>query len=231
MWADIDGDNAVDSGDQVRKYIYRTTAGTIGSGSPPQSVIGTGHLLREVIYPEQVGAQAAADRTVYDAYFAQGEVDWMKDPNATTHTYDYDLSGRRAHARVRAFGGSTDQSIERISTVYDDLGRVSTVTTYDDPTAGTAKTQTQRTYDDWGNVLTYEQDPDSAIGASGRASLETIYSYAEEESSGAGGRNTVRRTGMVYPGPLELSYEYLGTGNLLDDDASRVMRPWSPSLD
>lgn len=51
-----------------------------------------------------------------------------------------------------------------------------------------------------------------------------VYAYAEEKTSGAGGRNTVRRTGMVYPGGLELAYEYLATSNRLDDDSSRVTR-------
>ena len=224
--ADIDG-NGEDSGDQVTTYVYGTTKGTLGSGSPPQSVIGTGYLLREVIYPEQVASQAAADRTVYHAYNAQGEVAWMKDPIGNIHQYDFDLNGRRTQDRVTTFVSPTIDTIKRIATVFDSLGRVSTVTTYDDPDVGegTAKSQTERTYSIWGLVTEYEQDPDSAIGSSGRAAYSVTYTYEVADGSGAGGRNTVRRTGMTYPGSSDsLVYEFLSTGNLLDNDASRVTR-------
>jgi hypothetical protein len=48
LWVDLDGDNVMDAEDQVTTYVY----GTSTSGTLP-SLINTGHLLREVIYPEQ----------------------------------------------------------------------------------------------------------------------------------------------------------------------------------
>ena len=224
--ADIDG-NGEDSGDQVTTYIYGTTAGTIGSGSPPASTIATGHLLREVLYPEQVGSQAASDRTVYHAYNALADLAWMKDPIGNVHVYEFDASGRRTHDRVTTFVSPTIDTIKRITTAYDSLGRVTTVTTYDNAStsSGTAKSQTSREYDGYGNITEYEQDPDSAIGSSGRAAYSVTYTYAEAETSGAGGRNTIRRTGVTYPGLSDsLAYEYVSTGNLLDNNASRVTR-------
>jgi len=51
------------------------------------------------------------------------------------HTYLYDSAGRLAHDCVTDLGASgiVDDAILRISTTYDDLGRVRSVTGYDDP--------------------------------------------------------------------------------------------------
>ncbi len=124
LWVDLDGDDNEDSDDQVTQYIYGTTKGTAGSGTPVQSAIGTGHLLREVVYPPQSGGQSAADRTVTYAYNAQGEQVWMKGQEGNVTETDLDTAGRETHQRVTTLATGFDGAVRRISTTYLTRGMV-----------------------------------------------------------------------------------------------------------
>ncbi len=86
----------------------------------------------------------------------------------------YDTLGRQTDRRATTIAGGLDGTIKRITTAYLARGLVDTVTQYDNAskTSGTAKDQVQYSYDDWGNLTTFEQDVDSAIGASGRAAFD-----------------------------------------------------------
>ncbi|MGE3425066.1 MAG: hypothetical protein AB7N24_23705, partial [Dehalococcoidia bacterium] len=223
MWVDIDGDGTQDSDDQVTTYVYGTTKGTAGSGSPIQSAIGTGHLLREVIYPAQSGGQSAADRTVTYAYNAQGEQVWMKDQEGNIIETNLDTAGRETDRRVTNAASGFDTAVLRISTAYLSRGLVDTVTQYNNAAvgSGTATDQVQYSYDGWGNVTTFKQDPDSLIsGGSGRSSFQVDYAYAK--AGGTAGRNTIRRSSMSLPGTTAVTFDYLSTGSKLDADSSRV---------
>ena len=70
---------------------------------------------------------------------------------------------------VKTADGFSDW-VERIAWAYDSLSRVSTVTQYDDPTAGNVVNEVKNTYDDWGNVSKFEQDHDSTVAESGSKS-------------------------------------------------------------
>jgi YD repeat-containing protein len=52
------------SDDQETQYIYGTPKGTAGSGTPVESQIATGHLLRETVYPPGQASDTLATRTV-----------------------------------------------------------------------------------------------------------------------------------------------------------------------
>ena len=65
MWVDLDGDDVVDSGDQVTTYTFGTTKGA----SAGDSKIGTGHLLQKITYPDS----ADASDVVTFAYNAQSQ--------------------------------------------------------------------------------------------------------------------------------------------------------------
>ncbi|RMH67694.1 MAG: hypothetical protein D6685_03195, partial [Bacteroidetes bacterium] len=224
VWVDLDGDNTEDSGDQVTQYVYGTPKGTPGSGSPVQSAIGTGHLLREVIYPEQSASQPASDRTVTYAYNAQGEQVWTKDQAGNVIQTDYDTAGRETHRRVTTLVGGFDGAVRRISTTYLARGLVDKVTQYDNAAAGSGNLvdDVKYTYDHWGNVAAFKQDVDSDLDgtASGRAAFEVGYAYAKATT----GRNTLRRTQTTLPGSTTASYTYSSLSGRLDAAGSRVTR-------
>ncbi|MBT8240345.1 MAG: hypothetical protein KJN63_03880, partial [Acidimicrobiia bacterium] len=103
-------------------------------------------------------------------------------------------------------------------TAYDNVGRVDTVTQYSAVSAGSVVNEVKRTYDDWGPVSKIEQDHDSAVG--GTMLFDVDFTYAEATS----GRNTIRRSTMDLPDGQRLTFDYLSTGSLHDDEASRVSR-------
>ncbi len=224
VWVDVNGDGVEDSDDQVTQYVYGTTKGTPGSGSPVQSAIATGHLLREAIYPPQSSGQSAADRTVIYAYNAQGEQVWTKDQAGNVIQTDFDTAGRETHQRITTLASGFDGAVRRISTTYLSRGMVNKVTQYDNATVGSGSLvdDVKYTYDDWGNVYQFKQDVDSDLDGSalGRAAFQVDYAYGKATT----GRNTIRRTGMTLPGATGVSFDYISTGGRLDDAASRVTR-------
>lgn len=225
IWVDIDGDGAVDTADdQVTDYVYGTAKGTVGSGSPVQSAIGSGHLLREVLYPKQDSMQSDADRTVTYAYNAQGEQVWAKDQEGNIVETDFDTVGRETHRRVTTLDGDFDGAVRRVSMSYLDRGLIDKVTQYNNAAVGSGSVvdDLRYEYDDWGNIESFIQDVDSDLDdtPAGRAPFQVDYTYAKATT----GRNTVRRTQKVLPGATTIAYAYLSSSGRLDDAASRVSR-------
>lgn len=222
IWVDIDGDGVEDAEDQVTQYVYGTPKGTPGSGSPVQSAIASGHLLREVIYPPQTGGQSAADRTVTYAYNVQGEQVWTRDQAGNVVQTDYDTAGRETHRRALNVATGFDGAVKRISTTYLTRGMVDRVTQYDNasPGSGAIIDDVRITYDDWGNIEALKQDVDSDLDGSpsGRAMFEVAHTYAKATA----GRNTLRRSGTSLPGDTAIEYVYSPTSGKLDQAMSRV---------
>ncbi len=202
--------------DETTNYTYGTTKGT----SAGDSKIATGHLLQKVQYPDSA---SAADAVTF-AYDAQGEMIWTKDQVGRVMEYDYDDSGRRTHERVTTSGGF-DTAILRLSTTYDNHGRVNLVSSYDNATvgSGTVQNQVQYAYDDWGNLASFTQNRSGAI-STGTSADEYAIAYAWEKKEPTGARRTLRRTQMTLPNSGVLSYLYESTDGLHDDNASRVTR-------
>lgn len=215
MHVDFDGAGDVDAGDQVTTWTYGVTKGA-GAGD---SKIGAGHLLKKVIYPEQVGSQPEADKRVSYAYNAQGQTIWTEDQTTTVIQSDFDVGGRQTHRRVTTLGGGLDNAVLRISTTYDNLARRSLVTQYNNATVGSGSVtdEVKFTYDDWGNLASFIQDKDSAVATGG-----TQYTVSYTTDKVTTGRNTLRRSSATMPSGLELSLDYLSTGDLHDNDASRI---------
>jgi len=218
-WVDIDGNGTEDSGvDQVTIYTYGTTKG----GSAGDSKIATGNLLQKVQYPDSSGGSDV----VTFAYDSSQALIWKKDQAGNVIETDYDSGGRKQHERVTTLAGSFDGQVRRITTAYDDHSRASTVTTYTNATAGsgTVVNEVKSSYDGWGNLSTFEVDPDSVIAGTGIPTKTVSYTHAVA----TGGRNTIRRTGMTWPGssPPSVSYVFSagGTNFNYDDEASRVSK-------
>ncbi|HKX46947.1 MAG TPA: RHS repeat-associated core domain-containing protein, partial [Planctomycetota bacterium] len=201
--------------DQETTYAYGTTKGA----SAGDSKIATGHLLQEVVYPDSGGA---SDTVTY-AYDARGAEILREDQAGNVVERVLDASGRETARKVTTLDGDFDGAVRRIETAYDSLGRASTVIQYDAASSGNVVDGVAFAYDGWGNVLTFEQDRDSAVGAGGSVNdYQTSYTYAKATT----GRNTVRRTSMTLPSGNVLDYTYASGSGALDDEASRVTNVW-----
>ena len=219
IWVDLDGDDVVDTGDQVTLYIYGTTNGT-----PSASEITTGHLLRATVYPDSSNSgttesaiNSDSSDVVSFAYNALGQEVYKKDQAGNVLESEYDDSSRRTKLKVTTLAGGFDGDVRRLEWAYTSLGQVDTLTSYDAATSGTAVNEVEYTYDGWGNITSFKQDKDGTVGASGY--YEVAYTWEKETS----GRNTVRKATATLPSSNVLSYFYRGSQTFLhDDEASRV---------
>jgi len=220
LWVDLDGDNAVDSGDQVTTYTY----GTVKGASAGDSRIATGHLLQKVVYPEQSGGQGEAARRMQYAYNAQSQMIWQKDQEANIIEFSYDDLGRQTHQRVTTIDGAFDNSVLRISTTYDELGRRELVTQYSHATPGSGSVvdEVKFSYDGWGNLIAFDQDHDTTIATATDYIYSVGYEYELAGSGAENGRNTLRRTMMTLPDGRDVAYLYTSGHGHHADWASRV---------
>lgn len=207
--------------DQETLYIYGTTKGT-----PSASKVSSGHLLRATKYPDSTNSGTTASAinsdssdVVSHAYDAQGAEVYRKDQAGNVFELDRDGRGRETAKKVTTLGSGFDGAVRRIETGFDGLGRRSTVTQYDAATSGSIVDQVAYTYDGWGGLTKFEQDRDSAVGASGSVNdYEVSYAFAKATS----GRNTIRRTSMTMPSGAVVEYKYRTRNGIHDDEASRV---------
>jgi RHS repeat-associated protein len=227
LWVDLDGDSVMDADDQVTTYVY----GTSTTDTPP-SLINTGHLLREVIYPEQSSGQSVADRTVRYAYNRLGEQTKTRDQAGNEIETVYDALGREEARKVAHLAADFDGLVRRIGMVYDNRGRISTVTQYDSPSGGSIVDQVLYGYDGWNNIDYFVQDVDGAVGSfnsgTNRRSFAVDYDYELSTAGGEGG--LTRRTEAGYYSRETLStsdrfqrvqYSY-GASNTTNQHANRV---------
>src|SRR5262249_397076 len=119
-----------------------------------------------------------------------------KDQAGTVLDSTYDTAGRLTIQKASSLGSGINGAVRRVETAYLSRGLGDTVTQYDATSSGNVTDQVQYAYDDWGNIPSFTQDPDSAIGGSGRASFAVSYTYEKA----TGGRQTLRRTTMTSPG-------------------------------
>jgi len=211
MWVDIDGDGTVDTDDQVTTYTYGVVKGT----APGDSTIASGALLQKVAYPDSSGGSDV----VAFAYNAQGQIIWHRDQSGNIIETSFDANGRERHRRATTIASGFDDTVERISTSYDSHGRIELITSWDTAATGSGSVlnEIKYTFDGWGNLTSFKQDPDSAVGGSGF--YESSYAFAKAAT--AGRRQTLRRSSMTLAGKT-WTLDYSSTGSLLDADASRV---------
>lgn len=209
--------------DQTTTYTYgvdKDTASDSGNGGFV-SDISSNRLLYKVAYPDSSGA---SDVVRY-GYNRQGETVKSRDEAGNILEMTYDMAAREIHRRATNIISGFDDTVKRISLAYDSHGRVDTVTQYDNATAGSGSPldQLQYTYDDWGNITKFEQDVDGVIGAGGRGSFWTSYSFSK--SAPSGGPHLVRRTQhqiQATSGSSQtVAYSY-GSSGSINDKASRL---------
>lgn len=196
--------------DQVTTYTYGTTKGATAGDSE----VATGHLLQRTQYPE-----GATDEVEF-AYNAQGERIWKEDQAGNVVETDYSNLGQVTAQRVTGtIATGFDDAVQRVVYSYDSSGRLEVVTQYDNDSGGSIVDEAKFTYGGWGRVTKFEQDHNSAVGASGSVDdYEISHAYAKATS----GRNTIRRSSTTLPDSTVVDFNYRSTGGLHDADASRV---------
>src|SRR5690606_9642871 len=130
------------------RFLYGTTLHDSG--------IARADLLRAKIHPMSddgrgvCGALDDGPDGVYEriehSYNRQGEVATTKDPNGTVHAFDRNKLGQIVHDRITAFGPGLDETVQRISTVYNALRQIERIGSYDhaDPESGTLLNEVAR---------------------------------------------------------------------------------------
>jgi YD repeat-containing protein len=167
------------------------------SGSPATPATGT-------IEVKKLGADEV--KTTYDRL---GRKVTVTDQRGVVHTYTYDSAGRLASDAVTntTLPSGVDGSVRRIQWAYDDLSRVSTVTSYDAATGGTAVNQVAYTYDSWGNVASSRQAHDGEVGENSPA-----VAYAYDDGASGNEAKYVRLTSVTYPSGRVVYYNYPADG-------------------
>lgn len=213
-------DNAAN--DQVTKYVYGVTKSTATTPFP-SSRVASNRLLRVVAYPDSSNladpGNASATDVVRYAYNALSEQVWTKDQAGNEIQTSFDTGGRQTQRFASTIiTPAFDDLVRKIQLAYDPLGRVSTVTQL--AASDATVDQVSYAYDSWGNVLTFAQDPDSALGtSSGRDSYSVGYDLAIANPSNAA--NLVRRTALKLNYATLATYNY-GTSGQINDALSRV---------
>ena len=136
---------------------------------------------------------------------------------------NYDGVGRKTQCCVTTLGTNFDGTVRRISTTYNTLKLQQLVTQYDNATVGSGSVvnEIRNTYSGWGTVTAYEEDPDSAVDASGSVNqYKVAYTYEKNTT----GRQAIRRKRAelsVGTGASLKAFTYT-FGSNYDNDASRV---------
>ena len=188
---------------QTTQYNY----GVGGSGQ-----LYSNSLLGGVQYPGRTTGTAgttAADKQAY-AYDYLGEPVTFLDQNQTTHTYAYDVLGRRTSDSVAVASGNpqaVDQAVLSQAVGFDTAGRPYQLSSYNAASGGTVVNQVQMAYNGLGQVTAEYQSHAGAVATS--TTPATQYAYVEM----AGGANTSRLTGVTYPNGRVLYYSYNDAGD------------------
>jgi RHS repeat-associated protein len=135
------------------------------------------------------------------------------------HEYTYDSAGRLSDDRVDLTGVHTGQNVDgsilAIVTAYDDVGRVLTVTSYNNATArlsGNVVNQVEYQYDGWGNLAAEYQAHDGAVDTGSTPDVE----YAYDDGAAGGVAKYNRLADVVYPNGRTVGYDYAsGVDNLM----------------
>jgi RHS repeat-associated protein len=155
-------------------------------------------ILAATRYPDPLtGEPSATDRDVYTVN-ALGERLTYTDRAGTTHTYAYDVVGRRISDTITLLGTGVNGAVRRIETAYDALGNATSVTSFNAATGGSAVNQVVRAFTSFGQLISEWQSH------TGLVSLATTprVQYAYSQTAGA----QTRLSQMTYPDGYALSF-------------------------
>jgi YD repeat-containing protein len=177
---------------QVSGTPSQTTGYVYGVSPATGSTIASNDLMAETRYPDPVtGQPSATERDIYTTN-ALGERTSFSDRAGTTHTYSYDVTGRQTADAITVLGTGVDGAVRRIESAYDALGRVTGVTSFDAPIAGTATNQVTRGYNGFGQLTSEWQSHTGLVDPATAPRVQYAY------SQGVRGNHS-RLTRITYP--------------------------------
>jgi len=151
-------------------------------------------------------------------YDRLGRATAVTDQRGVVREYTYDDAGRLSGDIVTSLGSSgiVDGSIRHIGRTYDDIGRLSTVTSYSDTSGTTVANQIEYAYNAWGWLAREYQAHDGAVDGN------TPYvKYEYDDGAVNGVARFVRLAQVEYPNGRQVQYGY-GTTQAVDDIMSRL---------
>ena len=125
------------------------------------------------------------------------------DQRGVVHSYSFDSVGRLLADAVSVRPELVDGRIMRIERTYDDIGRLSVISSYNSPVGGDVLNEIAYSYDGWGNVVRVAQAHDGAVTT---GTPEVLYTY--EDGAVEGKAKYVRLDMVTYPDGLEVCYNY-----------------------
>jgi YD repeat-containing protein len=134
------------------------------------------------------------------------------DQRGVIHAFAYDSAGRLSSDAITTCPAGVNDDVLRIHFGYDDVGRVQTLTSYDDDSGGNIVNQIKYTFDGWGNVVKSEQAHDGAV-TTGTPAVQ----YAYEDGADGSVAKYVRLDYVTYPDGRVVYYNYptSGVGSVL----------------
>ena len=187
-------------------------------------------LVTEEVYPDStdVLTQNATTKVwtyttdngdhVETTYDRLGRATLQTDQRGVMHLYTYDSAGRLSNDRAVYLGASgiVDDSVLRVETIYDDVGRVEKITNSADTGGNTPVNEVKYVYNGWGMVTREYQEHDGYVDGS------TPYvDYLYDDGGSGGIAQYVRLDKVTYPDGREVNYNY-GTEDAIDDIMSRL---------
>jgi YD repeat-containing protein len=186
------------TGEQVTTWEYGTTLAASG--------IARSDLPVSKTYP--------TGESETQTYNRQSEVQTMTDPNGSVHNYRRDKLGKLTDDQIVTLASEVDGLVRRISTTYDERGRVQFITSGSEPEPGAGTVINQVAYSYNGiDCLTKEAQSNSGVVDGSTPSVQYNCTGALD--------NVLRRTALVYPDGRTVSYEY-GAAGSIDDVLNRV---------
>ena len=159
--------------------------------------------------------------TTYDRL---GRTTSSTDQRGVVHQYSFDSAGRVSADTVSSLGlagQNVDGTVRRIGTIYDDVGRTRTVTSYSDTAGTVVSNQVYDRYDGWGNLAQEWQSHTGVVDTASTPSVQYVYDDGVAAQVEHGEAKYVRLTDVLYPNGRDVQYGY-GTTGAIDDVMSRL---------
>ncbi|MBI5723103.1 MAG: hypothetical protein HZA50_04025, partial [Planctomycetes bacterium] len=129
------------------------------------------------------------------------------DQRGSVHEYAFDSAGRLGSDAVTTPGFNVDASVLRIGRIYDGIGRLSFLTSYDAAAGGNTVNEVGYTFDSYGNVSASKQAHAGAVDGNTPA---VAYTYSDGAANGAA--KYIRLTAITYPAGRVVYRNYPASG-------------------
>ena len=186
-----------DTGQQVTQWLFGSTLDT--------SEVAQNGVIVGKVYPTGESSTNTVNR--------QGEVNTHTQPNGTNHEYTRNKVGAVIHDAVTTLGPDIDDTVLRISSVFNNRGLIELISSFDNATigAGNVINQVKRVYDAFNQVIEDQQEHSGAVDANTPA---VTYGFTD------GSNNTLRPTSVSTPFGQQTDINY-GAATGIDQTFNR----------